>query len=166
MDPYGIHIRGEFAHVEPMMFYYLILPSSRPKIESIAESVATKPIFGALSMIIRDWIPLIDEYYYCRCCFIFLSLSLPDRMLRYGALKLFVRHVCTLNGDRVGDPIANLAQTSSPGYTWYRHTHSHIAPHDIPMLNKWIRTSVSEFNPNYDMPSKTVPVCQRVYSPS
>ncbi|KAF8560322.1 peroxisomal membrane protein PEX16 [Imleria badia] len=61
--------RDEYARRDRDLVWYLLRGSvwdsyTRPKIESIAESIATKPIIGAFSMIIRDWIPLIDEYYY------------------------------------------------------------------------------------------------------
>jgi peroxin-16 len=61
--------RDEYARRDRDLVWYLLRGSvwdsyTRPKIESIAENIATKPIIGALSMIIRDWIPLIDEYYY------------------------------------------------------------------------------------------------------
>lgn len=88
-------IRMGFIHAVSLLrwnlrcFTYLVLSYSRPKIESIAESVATKPIIGAFSMIIRDWIPLIDEYYYCGCCLI-LAFHPFDDVHRCGTLKPFV----------------------------------------------------------------------------
>ncbi|KAH0838275.1 peroxisomal membrane protein PEX16 [Lanmaoa asiatica] len=61
--------RDEYARRDRDLVWYLLRGSvwdsyTRPKIGSIAESVAAKPIVGALSMIIKDWMPLIDEYYY------------------------------------------------------------------------------------------------------
>lgn len=74
--PCGIRTRGEITPLESRCFIEFIVSSSRPKIESIAENIATKPIIGALSMIIRDWIPLIDEYYYCGCYLILFFFTL------------------------------------------------------------------------------------------
>ncbi|KAF8445898.1 peroxisome membrane protein [Boletus edulis BED1] len=61
--------RDEYARRDRDLVWYLLRGSvwdsyTRPKVESIAENIATKPVIGALSMIIKDWIPLIDEYYY------------------------------------------------------------------------------------------------------
>ncbi|KAG9314328.1 peroxisomal membrane protein PEX16 [Chiua virens] len=61
--------RDEYARRDRDLVWYLVRgfiwdSYTRPRIESIAESVATKPMIGALSMIIRDWIPLVDDYYY------------------------------------------------------------------------------------------------------
>ncbi|KIJ68494.1 hypothetical protein HYDPIDRAFT_125087 [Hydnomerulius pinastri MD-312] len=61
--------RDEYARRDRDMAWYLLRGSvwesyTRPKIESMVESVATKPIIGVFSAIVKDWIPLIDEYYY------------------------------------------------------------------------------------------------------
>ena len=36
-----------------------------PKLESIAEASERWPILNILSPFLRDWMPLVDEYYYC-----------------------------------------------------------------------------------------------------
>lgn len=38
---------------------------SRPKLESIADKTARAPLIGVFGALVKDWIPLIDEYYYC-----------------------------------------------------------------------------------------------------
>lgn len=40
---------------------------SRPKLESIADKTARAPLIGVFGALVKDWIPLIDEYYYCAC---------------------------------------------------------------------------------------------------
>lgn len=72
----GIRTRGVFTPFGTTSFTKTRSLSSRPKIESIADSITNKPIIGAFGMIIRDWIPLINEYYYCGCCLIFISVVL------------------------------------------------------------------------------------------
>ena len=36
-----------------------------PKLESLAEGSERWPILNILSPFLRDWMPLVDEYYYC-----------------------------------------------------------------------------------------------------
>lgn len=38
----------------------------RPKIDSVIDRTANAPLLGLLSAVAKDWIPLIDEYYYCK----------------------------------------------------------------------------------------------------
>ena len=38
---------------------------SRPKLESLADRTANIPVVNLFSALVKDWIPLIDEYYYC-----------------------------------------------------------------------------------------------------
>ncbi|KAF9237324.1 peroxisomal membrane protein PEX16 [Melanogaster broomeanus] len=61
--------REEYARRDRDMAWYLLRGSvwesyTRPKIESVLESASTKPLIGTFSTIVKDWIPLIDEYYY------------------------------------------------------------------------------------------------------
>lgn len=58
---------------------------SSPKIASVAESFSTTPILGLFGTLVQDWIPLIDEYYYCMFCWIctfklltYLQIPHPD----------------------------------------------------------------------------------------
>jgi hypothetical protein len=37
----------------------------RPKLEALADSSAQWPLLNILGSFLRDWMPLIDEYYYC-----------------------------------------------------------------------------------------------------
>jgi hypothetical protein len=37
----------------------------RPKVEALVEKTANLPIIGVVSSIVKDWIPLVDGYYYC-----------------------------------------------------------------------------------------------------
>jgi len=46
--------------------------SIRPKLAAFANQTRT-PLLGLLSALIKDWVPLIDEYYYCA----WLSPSVP-----------------------------------------------------------------------------------------
>jgi peroxin-16 len=40
---------------------------TRPKLDGMRRSMEGKPLLGLLSGIIQDWVPLVDEYYYCGC---------------------------------------------------------------------------------------------------
>ncbi|KAF9229242.1 peroxisomal membrane protein PEX16 [Gyrodon lividus] len=69
-SPSAVVERDEYARRDRDMSWYLLRGSAwesytRPKIESIVESASTKPVIGLFSAIVKDWIPLIDEYYYC-----------------------------------------------------------------------------------------------------
>jgi len=37
---------------------------TRPKLESFAGRTADAPLLGLVSAFVKDWIPLIDDYYY------------------------------------------------------------------------------------------------------
>ncbi|KIJ21790.1 hypothetical protein PAXINDRAFT_165179 [Paxillus involutus ATCC 200175] len=61
--------RDEYARRDRDMAWYLLRGSiwesyTRPKIESMVESASTTPIISIFGAIVKDWIPLIDEYYY------------------------------------------------------------------------------------------------------
>ena len=56
--------------------------------ENFANKVAHTPVIGIFSAFVKDWIPLIDEYYYCWC-------SRSRSRTRHLADMLFSRY-CTL----------------------------------------------------------------------
>ena len=37
----------------------------RPKLESLVSATSHTPILGLFGALLKDWIPLIDDYYYC-----------------------------------------------------------------------------------------------------
>lgn len=39
--------------------------AGRPKLDSLVEKTANMPLLNLLGAVVKDWIPLIDEYYYC-----------------------------------------------------------------------------------------------------
>ena len=44
---------------------YTSLTPRRPKLEAFADKTANAPLLGLFGSLMKDWIPLIDEYYYC-----------------------------------------------------------------------------------------------------
>ncbi|KAI0296159.1 peroxisome membrane protein [Russula brevipes] len=61
--------RQEYARRDRDLFWYLFRGSiweswTRPKLESLADSSAQRPVLSILSAFLRDWMPLIDEYHY------------------------------------------------------------------------------------------------------
>lgn len=50
----------------------------RPKLESFVKKTSHAPVLGLLSAFINDWMPLIDEYYYCKHGYFLLSTSECD----------------------------------------------------------------------------------------
>ena len=51
---------------------------NRPKLEGFADRTAHMPILNVFSLLMKDWIPLIDEYHYCKLrCFITSPAHLP-----------------------------------------------------------------------------------------
>jgi hypothetical protein len=42
-----------------------IISPFRPKLEAFADKAARAPLMSLFSALIKDWMPLIDEYYYC-----------------------------------------------------------------------------------------------------
>jgi peroxin-16 len=62
--------RQEYARRDREMLWYLFRGElwsgwTRPKLEGLAQSLEGKPLLGLLSGIIQDWVPLVDEYWYC-----------------------------------------------------------------------------------------------------
>ncbi|PFH54439.1 hypothetical protein AMATHDRAFT_134433 [Amanita thiersii Skay4041] len=65
--------RMEHARRDRDMLWYLLRGSiwgayTRPKLEGFVDKTAHAPIMGLFGALIKDWIPLIDEYYYCELC--------------------------------------------------------------------------------------------------
>jgi len=61
--------RAEYARRDRTILWYLLRGSiwksyTRPKLDAIADKTASAPILGLLSAFLKDWMPLIDEYYY------------------------------------------------------------------------------------------------------
>ncbi|KAJ3474436.1 hypothetical protein NLI96_g12461 [Meripilus lineatus] len=61
--------RSEYARRDRDIVWYLLRGSiweswTRPKVEAVLDSTARAPLFGVFSVLMKDWIPLIDEYYY------------------------------------------------------------------------------------------------------
>jgi len=61
--------RSEYARRDRDMLWYLLRGSvwqtyTRPKLESLVETTARTPILGIFGALLKDWVPLIDEYYY------------------------------------------------------------------------------------------------------
>jgi peroxin-16 len=51
-------------HISLPLWFNDIFNSS-PKIDIFADSVAHTPLLGLFGTLVKDWMPLIDEYYYC-----------------------------------------------------------------------------------------------------
>ncbi|KAJ7125618.1 peroxisomal membrane protein PEX16 [Mycena crocata] len=61
--------RSEYARRDRDMVWYLLRGSiwesyTRPKLESFADMTAQTPLLGLFGALVKDWVPLIDEYYY------------------------------------------------------------------------------------------------------
>jgi len=61
--------RSEYARRDRDMVWYLLRGSiwesyTRPKLESFADMASQKPLLSLFGALVRDWVPLIDEYYY------------------------------------------------------------------------------------------------------
>ncbi|KAH8835308.1 peroxisomal membrane protein PEX16 [Flagelloscypha sp. PMI_526] len=61
--------RAEYARRDREILWYLFRGNiwdtyTRPKLEGFAERWAQAPVLGMVGGFMRDWIPLIDEYYY------------------------------------------------------------------------------------------------------
>ncbi len=57
--------RGMIFNLSPHDAMILRFAFCSPKIESLAESSARWPILNIFGPFLRDWMPLVDEYYYC-----------------------------------------------------------------------------------------------------
>lgn len=67
------------------------LRCSRPKLEGFADKTTQTPLIGVLGALVKDWIPLIDEYYYCAC-----FSSRCARMSSVWALTTPSRRYCSI----------------------------------------------------------------------
>ncbi|EIM92513.1 peroxisome membrane protein [Stereum hirsutum FP-91666 SS1] len=61
--------RGEYARRDRDLFWYLVRGSiwetwTRPKLEAFANNTERIPVFNLISGLLKDWMPLIDEYHY------------------------------------------------------------------------------------------------------
>ncbi|KDR84948.1 hypothetical protein GALMADRAFT_233424 [Galerina marginata CBS 339.88] len=61
--------RDEYARRDKDMLWYLLRGSiwesfTRPKLESFVAGTAHTPLVGLFGALVKDWIPLIDDYYY------------------------------------------------------------------------------------------------------
>jgi len=60
-EEYTRYIFSDIFH----LFSHPLISSCSPKIDAIADKVAHVPLLGLFGALVRDWMPLIDEYYYC-----------------------------------------------------------------------------------------------------
>ncbi|KAF8168141.1 peroxisomal membrane protein PEX16 [Crassisporium funariophilum] len=61
--------RSEYARRDKDMLWYLLRGSiwetyTRPKLESLVTRTSHAPLLGLFGSFVKDWIPLIDDYYY------------------------------------------------------------------------------------------------------
>ncbi|OAX44251.1 peroxisomal membrane protein PEX16 [Rhizopogon vinicolor AM-OR11-026] len=68
-SPSAILERDEYARRDRDLLWYLLRGSvwetyTRPKVEALVEKTTNVPIIGLVSSIVKDWIPLVNEYYY------------------------------------------------------------------------------------------------------
>jgi hypothetical protein len=67
---FGIFFAARFGNPTLGEWWYLFKnhPTyvlDRPKLEGVVDTTVNVPILGLVSALVKDWIPLIDEYYYC-----------------------------------------------------------------------------------------------------
>jgi hypothetical protein len=64
--PSGDPIHGEqcFLYCSPLQFVPDCVTLFRPKLDAFAIRTDT-PVLGLFSAFVKEWVPLIDEYYYC-----------------------------------------------------------------------------------------------------
>lgn len=67
----------------------------RPKLEGFVSSTVHKPLIGLFGSLVGDWIPLIDQYYYCEFTK-FSSIALLIWNGRYRPLAGLTIIRCTL----------------------------------------------------------------------
>jgi peroxin-16 len=61
--------RAEYGRRDRDMFWYLLRGAiwqsfTRPRLEGVVDQTMNVPLLGLVSALVKDWIPLIDEYYY------------------------------------------------------------------------------------------------------
>jgi len=62
-------LANEYARRDRLLIYYLFKGPiwktfTKPRLESFADKTENKPVLSIISALVRDWVPLIDEYYY------------------------------------------------------------------------------------------------------
>jgi hypothetical protein len=67
---YGIYLgdlsgRRSLGWHNLFVYFPLLTPFLSPKLEAFANRASQAPLLGLFGAFIHDWIPLIDEYYYC-----------------------------------------------------------------------------------------------------
>lgn len=67
-DVYSVSILPSCLFSVPHPFF------SSPKLETFANRASKMPLLGLFGAFVHDWIPLIDEYYYCMCNLSFCKL--------------------------------------------------------------------------------------------
>ncbi|KAH9858131.1 peroxisome membrane protein [Lenzites betulinus] len=88
--------RSEYARRDRDIVWYLLRGSiwenwTKPKLEGFADKTVHTPLIGVLGALVKDWIPLIDEYYYCAC-----FSSRCARMSSVWALTTPPRRYCSI----------------------------------------------------------------------
>ncbi|KAK7059012.1 hypothetical protein VNI00_001636 [Paramarasmius palmivorus] len=61
--------RSEYARRDRELFWYLFRGSiwdsyTKPKLEALADRASNTPLLSLFGLLMKDWIPLLDEYYY------------------------------------------------------------------------------------------------------
>jgi len=69
LPPSALLERSEHARRDKDMLWYLLRGSiwetyTRPKLESFVASASRAPLLGLFGALVKEWIPLIDEYHY------------------------------------------------------------------------------------------------------
>ena len=83
--PSGRHILG--LKIPFLQLSWPEILVNRPKLESFVTQTARTPLLGLFGSFVKDWIPLINEYYYCT--------SLSTAIVSLGSnfiVDLFCRH--------------------------------------------------------------------------
>ncbi|KIL70868.1 hypothetical protein M378DRAFT_183437 [Amanita muscaria Koide BX008] len=62
--------RAEHGRRDKDLFWYLLRGPvwesyTRPKLEAVLGKMENTPLLGLVSALVKDWIPLVNEYYYC-----------------------------------------------------------------------------------------------------
>ena len=67
---FGIFFAARFGSPTQGQWRYLLRSHpayvlDRPKLEGVVDKTINVPVLGFVSALVKDWIPLINEYYYC-----------------------------------------------------------------------------------------------------
>jgi hypothetical protein len=82
-DLYSVNIYSDSIH------YSLFTTIPRPKLESFVASASRAPLLGLFGVLVKEWVPLIDEYYYCTFSGSLVP-HLPISPSRYCTLTILV----------------------------------------------------------------------------